>query len=40
MLLALNMLFPQYINVIHITLQCKTVVLFYIDLVDIKQKLN
>lgn len=38
MLLALNMLFPQFINVIHETLQCKTVVLFYI--VDIKQKHN
>lgn len=38
MLLALNMLFPQFINVIHETLQCKTVVLLYI--VDLKQKLN
>lgn len=38
MLLALNMLFPQFITVIHETLQCKTVVLFYI--VDIKEKLN
>lgn len=38
MLLALNMLFPQYRNVIHETLQCKTVVLF--NIVDIKQKLN